>query len=70
MHLPSLSPARLAACSPGRRVAGASSSEYRVVLEEARARPREASAASVEELEFELEPVEVPQPEGIGPRRV
>ena len=70
VHLPSLSPARLAACSPGRRVAGASLSEYRVVLEEARERPRESSAASAEELEFELEPVEEPQPEGIGPRRV
>jgi len=45
-------------------------SEYRVVLEEARERPRESSAASAEELEFELEPVEEPQPEGIGPRRV
>ena len=60
VHLPSLSPARLAACSPGRRVAGASFSEYQVVLEEARERPREASAASVEELEFELESVEEP----------
>ena len=50
-------------------MAGASFSEYQVVLEEARERPREASA-SVEELEFELESVEEPQPEGHDPRRV
>ena len=39
------------------------------MLEEARdgERPREPSAASAEELEFELEPVEEPQPEGTVP---
>ena len=67
VFVPSLSPARLATCSPGRRVAGASFSEYQVVLEEARERPR---GAYVEEIEFELESVEEPQPEGHDPRRV